>query len=73
MNSTTFNSLSWSEQCKVAEKTAPGEEWVNRKSGVVAVIVSHSWRGVRLRRESGRETVIQHHYFASDYFPKGRV
>ena len=64
-----YDSLSFQEQCKVAETAELGSEWINRKSGKSAIVTGHSWRGVYLRRERGRDTIKQHHYFAYDYFP----
>ena len=64
-----YDSLSFQEQCAVAKTAELGSEWINRKSGKSAIVAGHSWREVYLKREGGRDTRIQHHYFAGDYFP----
>lgn len=58
----------YDEMCRKALQTKVGDVWVHRKTGKKAVVVGRpDWFRVQLKHESGRETIKQHHYLASDF------
>jgi hypothetical protein len=64
-----YENLSYEEKCRLAEKAAKGDTWLNKKTGKKATITANSWNGVSLLHESGRTGKKQHHYFAYDFYP----
>lgn len=62
--------LDFQEQCRIVESSKAGDTWVSNKTWRTATVVSNTRQGLTLKHESGRESRIQHHYFASEYRPK---
>jgi hypothetical protein len=53
----------------VRDNLRVGDVWENNKSKIKVTIAGVDIREVYLRRERGKESQIQIHYFASDYSP----
>jgi hypothetical protein len=64
--------LDYQQRCEQARTTKEGDVWVHRKTGKRLTVMGRvGYAGVRVRHETGRETVKQDHYLADDYFVEG--
>lgn len=68
---TQNKSWSYDEKIQLARTAKPGMRWACRRTGKVAVVVAQAEAGmVRMQNEAtGRSSVKQHHFLASNCQP----
>lgn len=69
MNQTTMSEVkNYNERCDQARTTTNGDNWKHRKTGKTVIVTGRvGYFGVKLLHQSGKKTVKQDHYLASDY------
>jgi len=62
--------MDFKHRFKLARKTKKGDLWIHRKTKKTVLVLGRvGYSDVKLRHESGIETVKFDHYLASDYEP----